>query len=72
VISTVAYLQVLQDVAEQLAQLSDEFFMRLLPPPMPNAETSLRISRLPHPEQVTPFSPPIETRTSNCRPHSWQ
>jgi hypothetical protein len=62
-------LQVLQEVAEQVVQLDEEVLIRLLPPPIPKEEMSFCISLLPHSEQATFFSAPIDTRVSKRFPH---
>jgi hypothetical protein len=63
------YLQVSQEVVEQVVQLDEEVLIRLLPPPMPKEEMSFWMSLLPHSEQATVFSAPIDTRVSKCFPH---
>lgn len=63
------YLQVLQEFVEQVVQLEEEVFIRLLPPPIPKEDMSFWMSLLPHSEQVTVFSAPIDTRVSKCFPH---
>lgn len=60
------YLQVLQVVAVQVGQESEELLNRLLPPPMPKEEKSFWMSLLPQAEQETVFSFPIPTRVSKC------
>lgn len=66
------YLQVLQEVAEHVAQLLEEDLSRLLPPPMPKEEKIFFISLLPQAAQETDFSFPIDTRLSKCVPHFLQ
>jgi len=56
-------LQVLQDVAEQLAQFAEDDAV-LSPPPMPKREMSFCMSRLPQLAQATFLSPPMETSVS--------
>jgi len=63
------YLHVLQELVEQVVQLDEEVLIRLLPPPMPKEETSFWMFLLPHSEQATVFSAPIDTRVSKCFPH---
>ena len=60
------YLQLLQEVAEQVEQAAEELLSRLLPPPMPKEEKSFWMSLLPQAEQETVFSFPIATRASKC------
>jgi hypothetical protein len=59
------YLQLLQELAEHVAQAFDEDLVRLLPPPMPKEEMSFWRSLFPQTGQEIFFSPPIETRVSN-------
>jgi hypothetical protein len=63
------YLQVSHDVAEHVVHASEALLSLLLLPPMPNEEISFRMFLLPQFLQETLFSPPKETRTSNCFPH---
>jgi len=63
------YLQVSQEFVEQVVQLEEDVLIRLLPPPMPKEEMSFWMSLLPHSEQATVFSAPIDTRVSKCFPH---
>jgi hypothetical protein len=63
------YLQVLQEVAEHVLHPLEALLSLLLPPPMPNEEKSFWMSLFPQILQDTPFSPPMETRASNCFPH---
>jgi hypothetical protein len=60
----ISYLQVLQDLLEQLVQLADEELRRELAPPIPKEEKSFWISLLLQARQETSFSPPIRTRAS--------
>jgi len=64
-----AQWQVLQDFVEQVAQLEDEAFRRLDPPPMPNVECVFWTSEAPQPGQAASFSLPMGTRHSKRRPH---
>ncbi|GEM_PF-1101355 len=66
------YLQLLHEVAEHVAQLLEEDFSRLLPPPIPNEENIFCMSLLPQAAQETVFSFPTETRLSKCFPHFLQ
>jgi len=59
------YLQVLQDFPEQVEHPAEEETKRLLPPPIPKVEGSLRTPDAPQPRQTTSFSRPILTRHSN-------
>jgi hypothetical protein len=63
---------VLQDFAEQDAQLDDETFKRLEPPPIPNEDRSFSAPAAPHPGQATSLSLPMATRHSKRRPHFLQ
>jgi hypothetical protein len=63
---------VLHDLVEQLAQLDEEAFRRLDPPPMPKQEIIFRTSAEPHLSQTTSLSLPPETRRSNLFPHCLQ
>jgi hypothetical protein len=65
-------LQVLQEVAEQVAQLFEEELRRLLPPPIPKEEKSFCMSLLPQELQDTSFSFPIETTDSKWLLHFLQ
>jgi hypothetical protein len=60
---------VLQDFVEQVAQLEDEAFKRLEPPPIPNVEWVFRASKAPQPGHAASFSLPMGTRHSKRRPH---
>jgi hypothetical protein len=68
----IVHLQVLQDLAEHVAQPAEEDLMRLAPPPMPNEETSFFKSRPPQDAQQISCSRPMRTRASKRRPHVWQ
>jgi hypothetical protein len=63
------HLQVLQVFVEQVVQVSEEVFSRLLPPPIPKEDKSFWISLLLQDVQKTSFSFPTETRDSKCVPH---
>ena len=64
--SLLVYLHVLQEFAEHVLQLFDEELSRVLPPPIPKDDTSFCIFPPPQFMQETFFSPPMETRSSNC------
>lgn len=67
-----AQWQVLQDFVEQAAQLDEEDFKRLEPPPMPNEDKSFSAPATPHPGQAAVPSLPMGTRHSKRRPQFLQ
>jgi hypothetical protein len=71
-VSLPTYLQVLQDLLEQVEQELEDVASLLLPPPMPKEEHSFRTPWSPHSGQETPFSPPTRTIVSKWRPHFLQ
>jgi hypothetical protein len=64
------YLHVSHEAAEHVAQLVEDDFTLLLPPPIPKEETHFWISLLPHSTQTTFFSLPMEMSVSKRHPQT--